>query len=134
MKIEFRGPLIDGGYAMNTRKLVRVALCAAAVILLSATGGALPEGSAEVSRHFDASARGITVRDLSRHGWPDAEVWPEAGSLPVIGRGPLAHYAETTTSDSDWVLVDSDTFRAYVPAGDAFTIRFDLTGDSLGCI
>jgi hypothetical protein len=43
----------------------------------------------------------------------------------------LAQYPEPSYSDSDWVLMDSDTFRVYVPVGEAFVIRFNLPGDSL---
>ena len=33
--------------------------------------------------------------------------------------------------DSDWTLIDSDTFNVYLVAGEALSIAFDLTGDSL---
>ncbi len=110
----------------------RIALCVAAVILLFASGGAAPETPTEVARPADAPARGITVRDLSNQGLPDREISPRGASIPEIQRGPLGHYVEAGQSDSDWVLVDSDTFSAYVPVGEAFIIRFDLAGDSLG--
>jgi hypothetical protein len=119
---------------MTIDKFFRVILLAAGLILLFAAVGAVSEGLHEVSRDADPSARGITVRDLSRHGWPDTDASSGEDRLPEMGRGPLAHYAETSEGDSDWVLVDSDTFLTYVPVGDAFIVRFDLAGDSLGYI
>jgi len=110
---------------------LRVLGCSIMAILLLASGGAVPESLRDVPSRTDPAVRGLTVPDISRRGWVDEEISREAGELPEPGRGPLAHYAETTTSDSDWVLVDSDTFLAYVPVGDAFIIRFDLAGDSL---
>ena len=117
---------------MRPDKFARALLCAVAVTLLFTSGGAAPDASREASEPSDAAVRGLTVRDLSRRGLPDADISPAGDRIPEIRRGPLGHYAETSQSDSDWVLIDSDTFFTYVPVGDAFIIRFDLAGDSLG--
>lgn len=112
----------------------RAMMCAAALVLAFASYGISTEAPAEISRHRDASVRGLTVRDLSRQGWVDTETSAGDEGIPEMGRGPLAHYPETAQSDSDWVLVHSDTFLTYVPIGEALAIRFDLAGDSLGYI
>ena len=63
---------------MNTNKLGHVVLTAIALTLLSASSGAAPEGLSETSREAVPSARGITVRDLSRQGLAD-EVYERSG-------------------------------------------------------
>jgi hypothetical protein len=119
---------------MRSSGVIRVVLCAVLVILSFATGGAAPGSTEEAARDVDTKVRGITVRDLSYQGTDDGEAATAGGKLPEMRRGPLAHYGESSQSDSDWVLIDSETFMAYVPVGDAFTVRFDLAGDSLVCL
>ena len=44
---------------------------------------------------------------------------------------PFAAPASLAFQDSGWVLVDSDSFKAYLPVGKACVIRYDNVGDTL---
>ncbi|MFH1312345.1 MAG: T9SS type A sorting domain-containing protein [Candidatus Eisenbacteria bacterium] len=82
--------------------------------------------------HTD-SARGTTTPLLIRSGeWSDLPgATADQGSGIHPRREPLAVFPGITQSDSDWVLIDTDTFFVRLPVDEACAIRFDCLGESL---
>ena len=94
---------------------------------------ALPGSSHAAGASQSEAVRGLTTPDITRTG-PAGEDAPDpAGTYPV--RPPAASHARpqlaAAQSDSDWTLVDTDTFNVYLVAGRAMAVRFDAAGDSL---
>ena len=82
------------------------------------------------------SVRGTTVPLLIEGGeWIDGSALePDRGFRPALKREPLAVFPEISMSDSDWVLIDTDTFFVRLPVDEACAIRFDCPGESLEVI
>jgi len=113
-------------YTQPSPRRTTVILALAALVLIVAPRVA--GGPAEPS-----DARGLTAPDPTRTGSAAEEMdspappRSEAGPRSAPGLPALAAAA----GDSDWTLIDSDTFNVYLVAGEALSIAFDLTGDSL---
>lgn len=101
----------------------------AAFLLLTVAALALLTGPA-------ADTRGLTGPELTRTGQADESAGDLAIPMPDASTGlnPLSPVPTETLNDSDWTLIDSDTFNVYIVAGDAMAIRFDAAGESLEVI
>jgi hypothetical protein len=77
--------------------------------------------------------RETTVPLLIRTGeWQDeSDMVADDGVRPYPGREVLAAFTEIAQSDSDWVLIDTDTFFVRLPVDEACVVRFDCPGESL---
>jgi len=112
-----------------------VAVLFSILIILAASQMVAEEDSqAEAPSSEPAEVRGTTTPPEITTG----VVEDDAGEFPVaatLRRGEIGlPVLESTMEDSDWVLIDSDTFDLYIPAGKAGIIRFDGYGDSLQII
>jgi hypothetical protein len=119
---------------MRRRTILKRSWILAPALGLALVGVVLVAG--EPSYQPDPSTRETTGRALVRPGNLTLED-PFESSGRVMARpeqGPMASYPELAASDSDWVLIDVDTFLTYIPVGEACAVRFDNLGDSLTVI
>ncbi|MGD9403297.1 MAG: hypothetical protein PVF95_13650, partial [bacterium] len=109
----------------STRRNMHMISIAALFLLMLAVPALLTAPGAET--------RGLTTPGLTRTGQADDSA--EELALPISETRPGLGYTPPvpaeTLNDSDWTLVDSDTFNVYLVAGKAMAIRFDAVGDSL---
>jgi hypothetical protein len=118
--------------AILDRRTYTLRYSALAVVVVAGVALLIASPIAVVSQDGDG-ARGLTTPGVIRTGTSD-EV-----ERDVAVTGPHANHIEKRAlptsapalTDSDWTLVDTDTFKVYLPAGEALSIRFDTTGDSL---
>ena len=112
-------------------RLIPASLLIPAALLILALLAVPLHGAGE-----NGAPRGLTTPDLTRSGQADESA--EDLAIPLSSRA-LARREEpagfaAAQNDSDWTLIDSDTFNVYLVAGRAMSIRFDATGDSLEII
>jgi hypothetical protein len=103
------------------------------LILIGIAAPAFP-GGADRGAADDDAVRGLTTPELTTTGGTTAG---PAEAVPFGGRPvPAVEPARppAALNDSDWTLVDVDTFNVYLPAGKAMAVRFDHLGDSLQVI
>jgi len=107
-----------------------VAILVSVLIVLTSTQMVAEEAPSSET----ATVRGTTTPPRVTTG----VVEDDAGEFPVGApvRQPDfgGHILQSTMDDSDWVLIDVDTFDFYIPVGEAGIIRFEGFGDSLAII
>jgi hypothetical protein len=100
------------------------------IVVLGSTGVA---GAHEVGFTHPDSVRGTTVPLLIQTGECMDESAAKVDRQPglPLKREALAVFPEVSLSDSDWVLIDTDTFFVRLPVDEACAVRFDCQGESL---
>ncbi len=105
-----------------------------ALALLLVTIPVVPALSQDpVSRETDPAVRGTTVPHAAEQGYRMEDDTPDATLLPWVlpDREVLGRFPETSARDSNWVLVEIDTFLTYLPVGETCGIRFDYQTGAL---
>ncbi|MFC1799905.1 hypothetical protein ACFL2Z_03235 [Candidatus Eisenbacteria bacterium] len=107
-----------------------VAILVSALIVLTSTQMVAEEAPSSEA----TTARGTTTPPRVTTG----VVEDDAGEFSVGARVRRpdfgGHMLQSTMDDSDWVLIDVDSFDFYIPVGEAGVIRFEGAGDSLAII
>ncbi len=108
----------------------------AALLWILAFFASIAGAQQPVDTEQDPSARGRTGPTLIRAGLADEVSDPPPGvsDYPPFQVEPLALYPELSVRDSNWVLVDVDTFRTYLRAGEAGVLHYDHLAGTLAVI